>query len=141
MEDDEHASAELEGDSSEEDSDKPSDAKARGMCGQWVWPCPREFPADVERRKAMKVLIPEDLDKSQVGEKFKKALSQHGKLASLERLHIFSEPHRKYHRGSGRRARHFHVIFRFRDSFAHARIGATLRGWGLHGHFWRQIAL
>ena len=31
--------------------------KARGMAGQYVWPCPREYPSSLEKRKSSKMLL------------------------------------------------------------------------------------
>ena len=86
--------------------------------GQFVWPCPREYPSDAEERKKRKHLIPEDLDKAATGELFKKALTKCNQGGNLTRLHVFDEPHKRYHKNGHRRARHKHVPFKMRATFA-----------------------
>ena len=90
----------FEGVSSDEDADRPSESKARGMCEQFVWPCPRGYPSELATRRDLKMLIPEDMSKQQVGEMFKKVVCQVGQLPNLDRLHIFDEPHKKVQSGN-----------------------------------------
>ncbi|CAE7436945.1 unnamed protein product, partial [Symbiodinium natans] len=125
------------GASSGDDADQPSDVKCRGMCGQFVFPCPREYPAEHAQRKAMKHFIPEDFTKEEVGLIFKQAVIKVGFLPKLDRLHVFSEPHKKYNPATNARARHFHIIFRFKTTFAHLQISSSkiLHSQGIHGHF------
>ena len=122
-----------QGESSEEDADQPSSVKTRAMCGQFVWPCPREFPADPAVRKARNFLIPEDVSKETLGQTFKAVLAKHNQLVNLDRLHIFDEPHKKFNAATGLRARHYHIIFRFKAVFAHLQIAKSLREKGLPG--------
>ena len=124
-----------QGESSEEDADQPSSVKTRAMCCQFVWPCPREFPADPAVRKARNFLIPEDMSKESLGQTFKAVLAKHNQFVNLDRLHIFDEPHKKFNAATGLRARHYHIIFRFKAVFAHLQIAKSLREKGIHGHF------
>ena len=118
-----------QGVSSDEDADRPSESKARGMCGQFVWPCPREYPSELATRRDLKMLIPEDMSKQQVGEMFKKVVCQVGQLPNLDRLHIFDEPHKKYNPATGQRARHYHIIFRFKSTFAQKKVWTPKKDW------------
>ena len=124
-----------QGVSSDEDADRPSESKAEGMCEQSVWPCPRGYPSELATRRDLKMLIPEDMSKQQVGEMFKKVVCQVGQLPNLDRLHIFDEPHKKYNPATGQRARHYHIIFRFKSTFANLQICKRLKAVGIHVHF------
>jgi hypothetical protein len=124
-----------QGVSSEEDADQPSNTKTRGMCGQFVWACPREYPSDADVRRKRCLLIPEDLSKDALGKTFKLALSQANQLVNMDRIHIFGEPHKKYNPSTGLRARHYHIVFRSKVTFAHLQVAKTLRKHGIHGHF------
>ena len=125
--------SEAEGSSSDED--EPAAQSRRAPCGQFVWPCPREFPSGLAARKSQKRLIPEDLSKAETGEFFKKTLTAHGQGGAIGKLHCFDEPHKKYIKSSQRRARHKHIIFKMNAPFAHVKIAASLASKGIHGHF------
>ena len=71
------------------------------MCGQFVWPCPRNYPSDLAARRNLKILFPEDMSKREVGEVFKKVVCQVGQLPHVDRLHIFNEPRKKYNPATG----------------------------------------
>ncbi|CAE7354455.1 unnamed protein product [Symbiodinium sp. CCMP2592] len=96
------------------------------MCGQFVWPCPREFPADPAVRKARNFTIPEDMSKETLGQTFKAVLAKHNQFVNLDSLHILVEPHKKFNAATGLRARHYHIIFRFKAVFAHLQIAKSL---------------
>ena len=93
--------------------------------GQVVWPCPREYPSALEKRKKRKHLIPEDVDKPAAGALFKKALVKNSQDGSLLRLHVFDEPHKRYHKNGPRRARHKHLLFKMRNTFAFVHTSAV----------------
>ena len=46
---------------------------ARGQCGQYVFPCPREYASNYEDRKKLKVFKPSDIPKSEMAKIFKQA--------------------------------------------------------------------
>ena len=129
------AMSEVDGDASGAEMEAPSCSKARGMCGQFVWPCPREYHSSLECRRAKKCLIPEDLTKEEFGLLFKDCFKRHNQLANVARLHVFDEPHQKYNKKTGRRARHKHCVFKCNSTFAHTRICQSLKAKGVHGHF------
>ena len=52
-----------EGDSSDEE--EPAKASARAHIGLFNWPCPRSYPAQLEDRRKLKQLKPEDLSKEE----------------------------------------------------------------------------
>ena len=118
------AMSEVEGSSSASEHE-PAVSNKRCQVGQFVWPCPREYPSEVEDRKQRKHLIPEDVDKPAAGALFKKALVKNKQDGNLLRLHVFDEPHKRYHKNGQRRARHKHFLFKMRNTFAFVRISAV----------------
>ena len=50
--------SEAEGDSSADEDEGQAHASARGRCGQFVWPCPREYPSELQEREAKPDLRP-----------------------------------------------------------------------------------
>ena len=123
-----------EGESSS-NADEPADPKARARCGQFVWPCPRQYLADAASRKSRNCLIPADLSNEEAGKMFLQALGKCNQHSNISRLHVFDEPHKKYDKETGQRARHKHFIFKFVRPFAHVRLGHLLAQGGVHGHF------
>ena len=117
------------------DADDAADSKVRARCGQFVWPCPRSYFEDAGVRKARKSLLPADLSKEEAGKVFLQVITKCNQLSNMTRLHVFDEPHRKYDKTTGHRARHKHFIFKFQRPFAHARMAQLLAQAGLHGHF------
>jgi hypothetical protein len=67
-----------EGESSDGEEEAEAVPSARGACGQFVWPCPREYPATIAARKKKKWLIPADMSKEDVGKLFKQVLAKCG---------------------------------------------------------------
>ena len=57
-EEDDVAMSEAEGDSSADEDEGQAHASARGRCGQFVWPCPREYPSELQEREAKPDLRP-----------------------------------------------------------------------------------
>ena len=118
------AMSDVEGSSSASE-DEPAVSNTRGQVGQFVWPCPCEYPSELEERKKRKHLIPEDVDKPAAGALFKKALVKNKQEGNLLRLHVFDEPHKRYHKNGQRRARHKHFLFKMRNAFAFVHISAV----------------
>ena len=114
--------SENEGNSSEESADEVSNARVRGWCGQFVWACPRTYFSTPEARKAQKQLKPEDLSKKEFADLFKKVLKKFSLLACLVAFHIFGEPHKRFNPKTNKRELHYHLIFKFRSNFAHAKL-------------------
>ena len=56
-----------EGESSDDEDECAAKVNARGSCGQVVWACPREYPADAAERKRQNWLIPADVTKESLG--------------------------------------------------------------------------
>ena len=125
----------VDGDSSGDDEEAQALPSARGYCGQFVWPCPREYPEQVQTRRQRKWLIPADLSKAELGKLFKTEVVSFGHGPNLTRLHVFDEPHKKYNRANGTRERHKHVIFKMKTGFAHLKIQKALAAKGVYGHF------
>ena len=125
----------VEAESSGAEEEAEAESTARGRCGQFVWPCPREYPLDARVRAAQKWLIPADLSKQAVGELFKNVATMLGHGPNLAHIHVFDEPHKRYSPVTGERERHKHVVFKMKNSFAHVRFGQVLAQRGVHGHF------
>ena len=91
----------VDGDSSGDDEEAEALTAARCECGQFVWSCPREYPADLQARKLRKWLIPADLSKAEAGQLFKTVVTSFGHGPNLVKIHVFDEPHKKYNRATG----------------------------------------
>ena len=129
------AMADAEGDSSDDEGDREANSTARARCGQFVWPCPREYPADAADRKKQKWLIPADLSKERFGLMFKTTCARHGQGPNLEKISVFDEPHKRYDKDTRARERHEHLIFKMRAPFAHLRIQRSVAEQGVYGRF------
>ena len=127
--------AEAVGESSSDEGETAAQVKERGRCGQFVWPCPRRYPADIATRRKQKWLVPADLDKQELGGVFQNVCFSLDQGSNLKKLHVFDEPHKKFDKISGVRARHKHVVFKMGEAFAHVRIQRELAKRGIHGHF------
>ena len=126
---------EVEGESSGSDGEAAAAANARAWCGQFVWPCPRKYPADAGQRKVQKRLIPNDLEKPELGKLFMKVAENVGQGPNLQKVHVFDEPHKRYNPITGQRERHKHVIFKMATAFAHVKFQKELAKRGVYGHF------
>ena len=129
------AMAETEGDSSCGEEEVEATPNRRGFCGQFVWPCPREYPADAEERAKQKWLIPADMQKSEVGLLFKDTCFRIGLGPKLLKVHVFDEPHKRYNKQTKQRERHMHVVFKMSCGFGHVKLQKALAAQGVHGHF------
>ena len=127
--------SEVEGESSGGESEAAANPTARGRCGQFVWPCPREYPSELATRQKEKWLKPSDMSKEAFGVKFKEVCAKLGEAPNLKNIHVFDEPHKRYNKKTGTRERHKHLIFRMNDPFAHAKIQKELASHGIRGHF------
>ena len=99
------AMSEVEGDSSGGESEAAAVQTARGRCGQFVWPCPREYPSDLRERQIQKWLKPADMSKQRFGTVFKEACTKLGEAPNLKNIHVFDEPHKRYNKKTGTRER------------------------------------
>ena len=125
--------SEVSGDSSDDGADVEAKVTQRAMCGQFVWPCPREYPSEIPARKKLKRLKPADMSKQDLGKLFKKVMSKAGHI--VKHIHVFDEPHKKYNKKTSRRERHKHTIFKVNAAFAHSKVAKSLASHGVHGHF------
>ena len=124
-----------EGASSGEDEEAEGHQSSRGACGQFVWPCPREYPDQIHSRRAKKWLIPADLSKEDFGVMFKKIVNRYNLGPNLVKVHVFDEPHKRYNPSTGKRERHKHLVFKMKTPFAHLQIQKALAAQGVYGHF------
>ena len=127
--------SQAEGASSGSEEECEAAQTARGMCGQFVWPCPREYPTDAATRKSKKWLIPADLSKEDFGLLFKGVWVRFGQGPNMERIHVLEEPHEKYSKLTGLRERHKHLIFKMRSTFAHTGLNKALASQGVYVRF------
>jgi hypothetical protein len=125
----------VDGASSGDDDEAEAVPTARGQCGQFVWPCPRQYPEQLQARQQKKWLIPADLSKWELGLMFKNVLLDFGHGPSIMKVHVFDEPHKRYSRATAARERHKHVIFKMKATFAHLQIQKALAAKGVYGHF------
>ena len=124
-----------EGESSGDENECPALPSTRAMCGQFVWPCPREYPESAAQRKAQLWRIPSDLTKEELCSTFRTACAKRKLGPSIERVHVFDEPHKRYSRLTGMRERHKHLVFKMKGPFAHLQIQKDLAQLGIHGQF------
>ena len=99
------AMSEGEGESSGSDQEGPCEGKARGQCGQYVFPCPREYASNYEDRKKLKVFKPSDIPKAEMAKIFKQAFSQCGHSQLINKMYIFDEPHKRRNKKTQTRER------------------------------------
>ena len=125
--------ATAEGESSGDENESAALPNTRAMCGQFVWPCPREYPESAAQRKAQLWLIPADVTKADFGGLFRTVCAKRKLGPSIERVHVFDEPHKRYSRLTGVRERHKHLVFKMKSPFAHLQIQKVLARLGIHG--------
>ena len=123
------------GESDDESNDEGADSTKRAECGQFVWPCPRQYAASYEERWRKKQLKPEDLTKEELLTLFRKVLDQRGKAATIKRLHAFDEPHKRINPVTDTRERHKHLVFKLTSSIAHLTLKRDLEKHGVYGQF------
>ena len=126
---------EAEGESSDNADESEAKQTARGACGQLVWPCPRQYPAEPGDRRRDKWLIPADLSKAEFGQLFKQICMKMGQGPNLVKVHVFDEPHKRYNKTTQQRERHKHLIFKMKNPFAHLRLQKELATHGVYAHF------
>ncbi len=129
------AMVEAEGESSGGEEEREASSSARVSCGQFVWPCPREYPADAGERSKQKWLIPADMPKDKFGLLFKDICTRLGLGPKLLKLHVFDEPHKRYSKQTQLRDRHMHLVFKMSTGFAHVKLQKALAAQGVHGRF------
>ena len=129
------AMAEAEGESSGAEADAAAKVHARAPCGQFVWPCPRAYPAELGERQRQKWLKPADMSKAAAGNLFKDVCTKLGHGPNLAKLHVFDEPHKRYSKATGERERHKHIVFKMALPFAHLKVQKELALHGVRGHF------
>ena len=78
----------VDGDSSGDDDEVEAAASARGACGQFVWPCPREYPETFQARQQRKWFIPADYSKEDLGKLFKSLMTESGHGPSIVKIHV-----------------------------------------------------
>ena len=126
---------EVEGDSSSGEEDVEAKSNTRAQCGQFVWPCPRRYPADQRQRKSQRCLKPADLSNQQAGELFRHVAEKVGQATNLSKLHVFDETHKRHNNATGERERHKHLIFKMHGGFGHVKFQREFMKHGVYGHF------
>ena len=102
--------ATAEGESSGAEEECAALPSTRAVCGQFVWPCPREYPESAAQRKVQLWLTPSDLTKEVFGLLFSKLCAKRKLGPSIDKVHVFDEPHKRYSRLTGARERHKHLL-------------------------------
>ena len=125
----------VDGESSGDDEEAEAPKTARAFCGQFVWPCPRQYPELLRVRQDRKWLIPADLSKAETGLMFKQVVTNCGQGPNIAKIHVFDEPHKRYNRATGNRERHKHIVFKMKTPFAHLQMQKALAAKGVYGHF------
>ncbi len=125
----------VDGESSADDDEAEALTSTRACCGQFVWPCPREYPQYYPDRRARNWFIPADLSKAECGLLFKNTVTKCGLGPNLVKINVFDEPHKRYNRVTGVRERHKHILFKMKTTFAHLQIQKALAAKGVYGHF------
>ena len=97
--------SEGEGESSGSEVEAPCVTTARGQCGQYVFPCPREYPSSFEDREKIMVFKPSDFPKDKLAKFFKQALRDTNHNGLLKRMYIFDEPHKRRNKKTQQRER------------------------------------
>ena len=78
-----------EGASTDEEAEVAAHYNNRGLCSQFVWPCPRAYPACPRERKSKNWLVPADLSKGEFGALFKQVGTSLGHGPIMEKIHVF----------------------------------------------------
>ena len=108
-----------EGASTDEEAEAAAHYNNRGLCGQFVWPCPRAYPACPRARKSKNWLVPADLSKGEYGVPFKQVGTSLGHGPIMEEIHVFDEARKKYNKTIGVRERQRHLVFKMKALFGH----------------------
>ena len=80
-------------------------------------------------------LIPSDLTKEQFGRLVNNVCVKRGLGASVAKIHVFDEPHKRYNKATQARERHKHLVFKMGAGFAHLQLRKDLAAHGVYGHF------
>jgi len=123
---------EAEGESSGGEEESAAEKSRRVTCGQFVWPCLRQYPTEVAERRRRKWLIPADLTKEQFGYMFKDVCIAAGHGPNIDKLHVFDEPHKRFSKLTGAREIHKHLVFNMKATFAHYNLQNSLAARGVY---------
>jgi hypothetical protein len=110
-----------EGDSTDAEEEAPADQSLRGHSALVTAACPRQYPREVEARRAQGRMIPEDFTKEEFLTKLRRTIAKHC-TAKVDKATCHSEPHKRFRPSKQRRERHYHVALKMSGNFAHKKI-------------------
>jgi hypothetical protein len=110
-----------EGESTDAEEEAPADQSLRGQTCLVTAACPRQYPRELEARRAQRLMIPEDFGKEEFLTKFRRTLAKHSTV-KLEKASCHSEPHKRISRTTRKRVRHYHLALKLSGNFAHKKV-------------------
>ena len=111
-----------EGESSDIEEETPADYTVRGSAGLITAACPRHYPRDIDERKRLGIMIPQDFEKPVFIDKIRRLININTNR-TLQKAYCVDEPHKRFRKSTSRRERHKHVAFLLDAPFAHKQAG------------------
>ena len=110
-----------EGESSDDEEEAAAHQSLRGCSTLVTVSCPRQYPQDLEVRKAKGLMIPEDFGKDEFLLMLRRIIAKYCTQKVLK-ASCHSEPHKRFRPSGGKRERHYHVALLMSGNFAHQKI-------------------
>ena len=99
----------------------------------FTWPTPREYYSDYAERKKSKILIPSDMTRDVLLNRFRKVMQAAGHWPKVTNVLIALEPHQRFRPDGSGRELHYHIAFKLSEDFAHRHIEVLFKLEGIHG--------
>ena len=126
---------ENDGELTDDDGETAADPTLRGQCALVTASCPKQYPRDIDKRKAKNIMIPADLTKEEFLREFRRVWDANSTV-TLEKASCHDEPHQRFRPSQNRRERHKHIAIKCAKTFAHKRIAERFHAkCGIHVHF------
>ena len=84
----------------------------RGQVAMFTWPTPREYYSDYAERKKSKILIPSDMTRDGLLNRFRKVMQAAGHCPKVTNVLIALEPHQRFRPDGSGRELHYHIAFK-----------------------------
>ena len=110
-----------EGDSTDAEEEVAADQSLRGQTTLITAACPRQYPRELEARRAQRQMIPEDFGKDEFLTKLRRTIAKHCSV-KVEKATCHSEPHKRISCTTKKRVRHYHVAMKLSGNFAHKKV-------------------
>lgn len=110
-----------EGESSDDEEEAPAHQSLRGFSSLVTASCPRQYPQDLEVRRAKGLMIPEDFTKDEFLLLLRRVLAKYC-TQKVVKASCHSEPHKRFRPSCKKRERHYHVALLMSGNFAHLKI-------------------